>query len=190
MGIANTTSAAAISHALYGGEAADWTGRGTGIDDPTLARKIELIDRAMERHRETMSGNPLEVLRCVGGLELSAIAGAVLAVMGEISGPATASAYRFAPQLTKLTNAAVQVAAPTGSEFPAGVAAAGAGKALGGAAAAARGASKGGGGSLGAMKLSLTRSQEKAIGSFQARIADRLARTDPACGILQFGWRR
>ncbi len=79
MGIGNTTAAAALCTALFGGKAVDWTGRGTGIDDPTLTRKIELIDLAMERHRPAMSGNPLEVLRCVGGLELAAIAGAVLA---------------------------------------------------------------------------------------------------------------
>lgn len=78
MGIGNTTSAAALCTALFGGSAADWTGRGTGIDDPTLARKIELIDQAMERHRDIMT-DPLEILRCVGGLELAAIAGAVLA---------------------------------------------------------------------------------------------------------------
>lgn len=78
MGIGNTTSAAALCTALFGGRAADWTGRGSGIDDPTLARKIELIDTAMERHRAVMT-DPLEILRCVGGLELAAITGAVLA---------------------------------------------------------------------------------------------------------------
>lgn len=79
MGIGNTTSAAALCTALFGGTASDWTGRGTGIDDSTLSRKIELIDQAMALHGQKMSGNPLEALRCVGGLELSAIAGAVLA---------------------------------------------------------------------------------------------------------------
>ncbi|WP_282604610.1 nicotinate-nucleotide--dimethylbenzimidazole phosphoribosyltransferase [Pelagibius sp. Alg239-R121] len=78
MGIGNTTAAAALCTVLFGGSAVDWTGRGTGIDDPTLSRKIELIDQASERHRSIMT-DPLEALRCVGGLELAAIAGAVLA---------------------------------------------------------------------------------------------------------------
>jgi nicotinate-nucleotide--dimethylbenzimidazole phosphoribosyltransferase len=78
MGIGNTTSAAALCTALFGETAADWTGRGTGIDDPTLARKVELIDVSVARHREIMT-DPLEILRCLGGLELAAIAGAVLA---------------------------------------------------------------------------------------------------------------
>ena len=78
MGIANTTSAAAICHALYGGEAADWVGRGTGIDDEGLARKIAVVDQAVAVHRAAI-GDPLEVLRCLGGLEIAAIAGAVIA---------------------------------------------------------------------------------------------------------------
>jgi nicotinate-nucleotide--dimethylbenzimidazole phosphoribosyltransferase len=78
MGIANTTSAAALCHALYGGRAEDWTGRGTGIDDATLLRKIEVVSRGVARHRAAMS-DPFEVLRCVGGLEIAAIAGAILA---------------------------------------------------------------------------------------------------------------
>lgn len=78
MGIANTTSAAALCHALYGGEAADWTGRGTGIDDAALARKTQVVAEAVALHRQAMS-DPLEVLRCLGGLEIAAIAGAILA---------------------------------------------------------------------------------------------------------------
>lgn len=79
MGIGNTTSAAAICTALYGGPAAQWVGRGTGVDDETLARKTALIDRAMILHADEMTRDPLQILRCVGGLELAAIAGAVLA---------------------------------------------------------------------------------------------------------------
>ena len=78
MGIANTTSAAAICCALYGGEAADWVGRGTGIDDEGLTRKIAVVDQAVAAHREAMSDS-FEVLRCLGGLEIAAIAGAVIA---------------------------------------------------------------------------------------------------------------
>ena len=78
MGIANTTSAAALCHALYGGAAADWTGRGTGIDDETLRRKTAAVDSAVALHRPALSDG-LEVLRCLGGLEIAAIAGAILA---------------------------------------------------------------------------------------------------------------
>lgn len=78
MGIANTTSAAAICCALYGGEAADWVGRGTGIDDEGLTRKIAVVDQAVAAHRGAMSDS-FEVLRCLGGLEIAAIAGAVIA---------------------------------------------------------------------------------------------------------------
>ena len=78
MGIANTTSAAALCHALYGGAAADWTGRGTGIDDETLRRKTAAVESAVALHRPAMSDG-LEVLRCLGGLEIAAIAGAILA---------------------------------------------------------------------------------------------------------------
>jgi nicotinate-nucleotide--dimethylbenzimidazole phosphoribosyltransferase len=78
MGIGNTTSAAAICCALFGGEAAQWVGRGTGIDDQGLARKTAAVDRAVAAHRQAMS-DPFEVLRCLGGLEIAAIAGAVMA---------------------------------------------------------------------------------------------------------------
>lgn len=78
MGIANTTSAAAICHALYGGNPIDWTGRGSGIDDATLARKAEVVGHAVAKHGDAQ-GDPFEVLRCVGGMEIAAIAGAILA---------------------------------------------------------------------------------------------------------------
>ncbi|NVO24850.1 nicotinate-nucleotide--dimethylbenzimidazole phosphoribosyltransferase [Donghicola mangrovi] len=74
MGIGNTTAAAAISLALFGGEAADWVGRGTGLDDAGVARKAEVIARALEVNAPE---GPLEVLRCVGGREVAAMAGAI-----------------------------------------------------------------------------------------------------------------
>jgi nicotinate-nucleotide--dimethylbenzimidazole phosphoribosyltransferase len=78
MGIANTTSAAAISLALFGGPAADWTGPGTGVSGTALERKVAVVAAGVERHRQAL-GDPLEVLRRLGGHELAAIAGAVLA---------------------------------------------------------------------------------------------------------------
>lgn len=75
MGIGNTTSAAAIACALFGGTAADWVGRGTGVDDAGLARKAAAVTAGLARHP---SRDPFEVLRCLGGREIAAMAGAIL----------------------------------------------------------------------------------------------------------------
>jgi nicotinate-nucleotide--dimethylbenzimidazole phosphoribosyltransferase len=76
MGIANTTAAAAVAAALYGGPVELWVGRGTGIDDAALARKAAVVERG--RARVGPGADPLEVLRQVGGAELVAIAGAIV----------------------------------------------------------------------------------------------------------------
>ena len=78
MGIGNTTSAAAIAAACFGGAASDWTGRGTGVDDAGLARKTDAVERGLALHAEVI-GDPLEALRCLGGRELAAMAGAIAA---------------------------------------------------------------------------------------------------------------
>ncbi len=78
MGIGNTTSAAALCRLLLGGTAADWAGPGTGLDAAGIARKIEVIDRAADLHAAAATDS-LDALRRVGGRELAAIAGAVLA---------------------------------------------------------------------------------------------------------------
>lgn len=78
MGIGNTTSAAAIYAALYGGGGRAWVGRGTGVDDDGLARKILAVDLALACHSGFLN-DPLEVLRRLGGREIAAIAGAILA---------------------------------------------------------------------------------------------------------------
>jgi nicotinate-nucleotide--dimethylbenzimidazole phosphoribosyltransferase len=78
MGIGNTTSAAAIAAALFGGGGARWAGRGTGVDDEGLARKRDVIDRALQRHRGVIQ-DPLHVAAALGGRELASILGAVLA---------------------------------------------------------------------------------------------------------------
>ena len=77
MGIANTTAAAALTCAFTGADPADATGRGTGIDDATLARKIDVVRRALARHRPDPA-DPLGVLAAFGGLEHAALAGFVL----------------------------------------------------------------------------------------------------------------
>lgn len=76
MGIGNTTSAAAVAAAVLGGEASDWTGRGTGVDDEGLARKTDVVARGLALHD---TSDPLEALRCLGGRELAAMAGAIAA---------------------------------------------------------------------------------------------------------------
>jgi len=78
MGIGNTTIAAAIGHALYGGAPAEWVGPGTGVDQAGLHRKAEAVARAVALHRAHL-GDPLEVLRRVGGREIAAMAGAIIA---------------------------------------------------------------------------------------------------------------
>jgi nicotinate-nucleotide--dimethylbenzimidazole phosphoribosyltransferase len=78
MGIGNTTIAAAIFHGLYGGEAQDWVGPGTGATGEVLARKIEAVRAAVARSKAHLD-DPLEVLRKLGGREVAAMAGAILA---------------------------------------------------------------------------------------------------------------
>ncbi len=103
MGIGNTTAAAAISLALYGGEAKDWTGMGTGVSGEALTKKTEIVAAAVDvqgtniqdaniqdadvqdadvQDADVQDGaatDPLQVLRCLGGREMAAVAGAVLA---------------------------------------------------------------------------------------------------------------
>ncbi|MEP9371728.1 nicotinate-nucleotide--dimethylbenzimidazole phosphoribosyltransferase [Mesorhizobium sp. KR1-2] len=78
MGIGNTTPAAAISAALFGGGAEKWTGRGTGVDDAGLKRKVTAIDKGLALHADSLS-DPLKVAAALGGRELAAIFGATLA---------------------------------------------------------------------------------------------------------------
>lgn len=77
MGIGNTTAAAAICHALYGGTAADWTGPGTGVEGAALSNKARVVGDGVARHKTVMTDG-LEVLRCLGGREMAAIVGAVI----------------------------------------------------------------------------------------------------------------
>jgi nicotinate-nucleotide--dimethylbenzimidazole phosphoribosyltransferase len=78
MGIGNTTAAAAVAAALFGGDGATWAGRGTGIDDAGLTRKRDAIDAGLARHAPWLA-DPLRVAMALGGRETAAILGAVLA---------------------------------------------------------------------------------------------------------------
>ena len=77
MGIANTTPSTAVAAALTGTPVADVTGRGTGIDDAQLARKIAVVQQALALNRPD-PGDGLDVLAKVGGFEIGGIAGVVL----------------------------------------------------------------------------------------------------------------
>ena len=103
MGIANTTSAAALAAALFGGTG--WAGRGTGVDDAGLARKEAAVAAGLACHAGQMD-DPVEVLRRLGGREIAAMTGAYLAARmhrvpvvldGFISCAAAAVLHRAAP---------------------------------------------------------------------------------------------
>jgi len=108
MGIANTTASAALIAVFTGSTPALVTGRGTGIDDPTWARKVEVVRRALDLHR-CVPAAPLETLAAVGGLEHAALAGFILGgaarrvpvlLDGVIACAAAVAARAFAPQVT------------------------------------------------------------------------------------------
>ncbi|MFF7896558.1 nicotinate-nucleotide--dimethylbenzimidazole phosphoribosyltransferase [Streptomyces sp. NPDC007907] len=77
MGIANTTASAALISVFTGADPAEVTGRGTGINDETLARKTEVVRRALELHQPDPA-DPLGVLAAIGGFEHAAIVGLLL----------------------------------------------------------------------------------------------------------------
>jgi nicotinate-nucleotide--dimethylbenzimidazole phosphoribosyltransferase len=78
MGIGNTTTAAALCGGLFGGDAEMWTGPGTGVAGAALEAKRAAVGEAIARHRPAAS-DPFDLLRRLGGLELAAITGAVMA---------------------------------------------------------------------------------------------------------------
>ena len=106
MGIANTTSSAALVAAFTGAGAEEVTGRGTGVDDPTLARKVAVVAGALEARPVT--GDPVATLASLGGFEhaglvgfvLGAAASAVPVVLdGVIAGSAALVAHALAPHV-------------------------------------------------------------------------------------------
>jgi nicotinate-nucleotide--dimethylbenzimidazole phosphoribosyltransferase len=109
MGIGNTTSASAITCALTGAAPSLATGRGTGIDVDTHARKISVVDAALSKHFQSQTGlSPIDILRCVGGLEIAAMTGMILRaacnrtaiiVDGFISTAAAAIAFALEPRV-------------------------------------------------------------------------------------------
>lgn len=77
MGIANTTSAAALAARAFGGSGAFWVGRGSGVDAAGVERKAAVIDAGLELHGDA-GLSPFEILRRLGGREIAAMAGAML----------------------------------------------------------------------------------------------------------------
>ncbi|RKE18084.1 nicotinate-nucleotide--dimethylbenzimidazole phosphoribosyltransferase [Streptomyces sp. TLI_171] len=107
MGIANTTASAALISVFTETDPAEVTGRGTGIDDATHARKVEVIRQALELHKPDPA-DPIGVLAAVGGLEHAAIAGFLLGAAslrtpvildGVIAGSAALVAKAIAPEV-------------------------------------------------------------------------------------------
>jgi len=107
MGIGNTTAASAITAAVTGRPPAEVTGRGTGVDDAALRRKIEVIEAALALNRPD-AGDALDVLAKVGGFEIGGLAGVMLGaaaarrpvvIDGFISGAAALIACGLAPAL-------------------------------------------------------------------------------------------
>ena len=111
MGIGNTTAASAISAVLTGTTAKQVTGKGTGLDDSAQAHKQRVIERVIERHfrgGDKATPDPLDVLRCVGGLEIAAMTGMILGAArhgiaviadGFISTAAAALAFAIEPRV-------------------------------------------------------------------------------------------
>lgn len=84
MGIGNTTSAAAVAAALFGGTGADWAGPGTGVAGDALAHKVAMIDQALAVNKAALD-DPFDILCALGGYELAAVAGAIIAArMGRV----------------------------------------------------------------------------------------------------------
>ena len=116
MGIGNTTPSAAIVSVITGEPVARVTGRGTGIDDAGLARKIATIEKAIALHQPDPK-SPLDVLAKVGGLEIAGLAGVIIGaasvgipvvIDGFISGAAALIAYQLAPEVKPYLIAAHQ----------------------------------------------------------------------------------
>jgi nicotinate-nucleotide--dimethylbenzimidazole phosphoribosyltransferase len=107
MGIGNTTPAAAIACALTGHPPEQIVGRGTGVDDAGLVRKVEVVRRALSVNQPDASDG-IDVLHKVGGFEIGGMAGAMLCaaahrrpvmVDGFISTAAAMLAVTIAPQV-------------------------------------------------------------------------------------------
>jgi nicotinate-nucleotide--dimethylbenzimidazole phosphoribosyltransferase len=78
VGVGNTSVAAAVYCALFGGDAASWCGRSPGMDDKVFGVKVDAVRRALELHKGHFA-DPLEIMRRLGGREICALGGAIVA---------------------------------------------------------------------------------------------------------------
>ena len=106
MGIANTSAAALLLHRLAGVSLEDATGRGTGLSDPQLLHKQQVLTRAAAQHPKAVE--PLQALAALGGFEIAMMTGAMLQAASErrvvlvdgfIAGSAALVAHALAPQV-------------------------------------------------------------------------------------------
>lgn len=120
MGIGNTTAASSITAILTGRPAADVTGRGTGLDDAGIRRKVQVIERAIAINHPDPS-EPLQVLQSVGGLEIAGLTGLILGaaarripvvIDGFISTAAAAVACALQPRVSQFLFAAHRSSEP------------------------------------------------------------------------------
>ncbi|WP_436981837.1 nicotinate-nucleotide--dimethylbenzimidazole phosphoribosyltransferase [Streptomyces sp. enrichment culture] len=120
MGIANTTVAAALIAVFTGSEPSEVTGRGTGVDDETHARKIDVVRRALHLHQPD-AADPIGVLAAVGGLEHAALTGFILGgaslrvpviLDGVSAGAAALTARAIAPEAVSVCVAGHRSAEP------------------------------------------------------------------------------
>jgi len=120
MGIGNTTAASALTAVLTGRPVAQVTGRGTGLDEPGLKHKIEVIERALEVNRPNAS-DPLDALCKVGGLEIAGLTGLIVGAAarripvvmdGFISTSAAAVACALEPKVRQFLFAAHRSSEP------------------------------------------------------------------------------
>jgi nicotinate-nucleotide--dimethylbenzimidazole phosphoribosyltransferase len=120
MGIANTTVSAALVAVFTGADPAEVTGRGTGVDDETHARKVDVVRSALRRHQPD-PGDPVGVLAAVGGLEHAALTGFILGgaslrvpviLDGVSAGAAALAARAIAPEAVSVCIAGHRSAEP------------------------------------------------------------------------------
>ena len=120
MGIGNTTPSSAITAVVTGADPEMTTGRGTGLDDPALAHKVDVVRRAIEVN-DPDPKDGLDLLAKVGGFEIGVLAGAMLGtaaghrpavVDGFISGAAALIAWTLSPTLSHYLIASHQSVEP------------------------------------------------------------------------------
>ena len=122
MGIGNTTTSSAVAAVLLGKRAEEVTGRGAGLSDEALERKIQVIEKAISLHRPDWK-DPVDVLKKVGGLDIAGLTGVFLGgaqygipvvVDGFISGVAALTAERLCPGCADFMLASHVSAEPAG----------------------------------------------------------------------------